>query len=127
MIMVWFRPPRPGLRSLAFGPEKVFLILKSLPSEFLSLNYPSTMKAPPFLDLFLGFILKPLKYLFDFILISFRWFASANEAWHLVTFEARSLAPKEEMANENLDPIKLNAAYSLGLCRASSIGRAVDS
>ena len=78
---------------------------------------------PPFLDLFLGFIPKPLEYLFDFILISFRWFASANEAWHLVTFEGA----KEEMANENLDPIKLNAAYSLGLCRASSIGRAVDS
>ena len=65
---------------------------------------------PPFLDLFLGFILKPLKYLFDFILISFRWLASANEAWHLVTFEGA----KEEMANENLDPIKLNAAYTLG-------------
>ena len=78
---------------------------------------------PPLLDLLLGFILKPLEYLFDFILISFRWFASANEAWYLVTFEGA----KEEMANENLDPIKLNAAYSLGLCRASSIGRAVDS
>ena len=78
---------------------------------------------PPFLDLLLGFILKTLEYLFDFILISFRWFASANEAWHLVTFEGA----KYEMANENLDPIKLNAAYSLGLCRASSIGRAVDS
>ena len=78
---------------------------------------------PPLLDLLLGFILKPLEYLFDFIWISFRWFASANEAWHLVTFEGA----KEEMANENLDPIKLNASFSLGLCRASSIGRAVDS
>ena len=55
---------------------------------------------PPLLDLLLGFILKPLEYLFDFILISFRRFASANEAWHLVTFEGA----KEEMANENLDP-----------------------
>ena len=76
-----------------------------------------------FLELLFGIFLSHLEYLNDFISISICAYVTLGFAWLVVTF----IDTKPKIVKNIFSVNTLNPACLLSLCRASSIGRAVDS